>query len=295
MPEMGSEHKLYKPVPTLGGVIGFAAFVVLVVILGGGLSFSLAESSALMKAMLMIPFLIFALFGFYVVLAFFAISYRIEDDGLYIRWGLMNKRIPWDSIRSIERIKGMPKVWPVFGANWPGYSAGAFTISGLGVMSVFGTELEDNLVVLRTGIGVFGVTPAEVAVFLELVQKKTSLIAQQVDLDEIQEALLQPVPSEDNIYLALAGLNFICVIGYVAYLAAFFPSKVSEALAKGVAAPPRELVLLAVIAVAMFFINISSARKVYQNMTAGGYMMWGIGIFITIFFASLSIYVISFS
>lgn len=290
----GRESRTFKPVPTMGGLIGLVVFVVLASIFGWGLIYSLAEASAMFKYMLMLPFSIFVLVGLYVVLASFLISYQVGDKGVTVQWGFIKKYIPWTSIRAIERIKGIPKVWSVFGASWPGYTAGVFNISGLGVMAIFGSELEEHLVVIRSNHGVYGVTPADLNPFLELIQKRSQVLAQQVDLDEITEAVLQPVPSGDNIFLALAGLNFVCVLAYIMYMAAFFPRAVKEALVQGVAPPPRELVLLAVIAVAAFIINIGTSRKLYQNMPSGGYIIWLIGIFITLFFAGLSIYIISF-
>lgn len=289
------EPRNFKPVATWGGLIGLGAWLLLTAGLGWGLLFALAETSAVVKWMLLAPFIIFAFGGLLAVLFFFAQGYMVTSEGLIIRWGVYKKFIPWTAFKSVERVKGWPKIWPVFGINWPGYCAGAFNVSGLGVMTIFGTELEDRLVVLRTTMGIWGVTPAETEEFLEVLQRRSHLLAQQVDLDAIEEAVLQPVPSEDNIYLALAGLNFVCVLGFVAYIIAFFPGAVQEAALRGVAGPPRELILLAVIAVAMFVINLGSARKIYQNMPAGGYLLWGIGIFITLFFAFLSVYVISFA
>jgi len=289
------ENQVFRPVPTMGGVLGFVVFLMLVAGIGGGFTYALAEASATVRAMLMIPFFIFALLGFYIVLAFFTIKYSASSESLDLQWGIWKRRIAWSEIQAIERVKGLPKIWPVFGANWPGYCAGAFSISGLGVMTIFGTEIEDNLIVIRSEKGVFAITPAQISSFLEIVQKKTKLFIQNLDLDDMPEAVMQPVPSEDNIYLALAGLNFVSLLGFIAYLVAFFPGAVSAAKSQGIPGPPRELVLLAVISLVLFFVNIGSARKIYQNMAAGSYMLWGIGIFITLFFAALSMYIISFS
>jgi len=293
--ESRKEPRVFKPVSTFGGLIGIGAWLLLVAGLGWGLLFALAETSTVVRWMLLIPFFIFALGGLLVILFFFMQSYAVTGEGLVIRWGVYRKLIPWNAFKSIERVKGWPKTWPVFGISWTGYCAGAFNVTGLGVMTIFGTELEDRLIVLRTAMGIWGVTPAEPEEFLDMVQRRAHIVAQQVDLDAIEEAVLQPVPSEDNIYLALAGLNFVCVLGFIAYLIAFFPGAMQEAALRGAAGPPRELILLAVIAVAMFLINLGSARKIYQNMPAGGYLLWGIGIFITIFFAFLSVYVIGFT
>ena len=282
----------YKPVPTLGGILGFVVYIVLATSMAGGLSFALAESSVAVKIMLLIPFGIFALLGLYVILSFFNIKYLVTDTGLEITWGFFHKTIPWTSVLSIEKVVGLPKIWGVFAASWPGYNAGAFNITGLGVMTIIGTQVEDNLIVLRTDNGVYGVTPVHGQCFLDFIQRKSRMIAQVIDLDENKESLLQPVPSEDNIYLALAGLNLVCLLGFIAYLMAFFPGAVQAAMLQGVPGPPRELVLLAVIAAAVFLINLGTAPKLYQNMAAGGYLLWGIGIFINLFFLSLSVYVI---
>jgi len=282
----------YKPVPTLGGIFGFGIYVILATSLAGGLSFALVESGLLVKTMLLLPFGIFALVGLYVVLSFFNIKYIVSDTAIEITWGFFHKTIPWSSIKSIDKVVGLPKVWGVFAARWPGYHAGAFNITGLGVMTIIGTQVEDNLIIFRTENGVYGVTPVHGQCFLEIVQRKSHLIAQCIDLDENKESLLQSVPSEDNIYLALAGLNVVCLLGFIAYLLAFFPGAVQAALVQGVPGPPRELVLLAVIATAVFLINLGTAPKLYQNMAAGGYLMWGIGIFINLFFLTLSIYVL---
>ena len=272
--------------------MGFGIFIILTSALAWGLSYALAGSSALIKAMLFIPFGIFALIGLYVVLAFFNIKYVITDTALEITWGLFRKVIPWTSIKTIEKVEGMPKVWGVFGASWPGYYAGVFNITGMGVMSIFGTQLEDHLVVIRTEKGVFGITPVLGQCFLDIIQRKAHLVARITDLDENEESLLQPIPGEDNIYLALAGLNILCLLALVAYMVAFFPSAVLAAAALGTMPPPRELILLPVIALAVFLISLSSAPKMYQNAPAGGYIMWGLGIIISLSFLTLSVYIL---
>jgi hypothetical protein len=284
----------FKPIPTLGGIMGFGIYVIVTTGLVGGLTYALAESSNLIKAMLFIPFSLFALISLYVVLSFFKIKYVISDSALEISWGLTRKVIPWSSVKTIEKVIGMPKVWGVFGARWPGYHVGAFNITGLGVMTIIGTQLEDNLVVLRTEKGVFGITPVHGNCFMDVIQRKTNLIAQIINLDENKESLLQNVPSEDNVYLGLAGLNLICLLAFITYLAAFFPSAVQAAVAAGIPGPPRELVLLAVIAAAVFLINLGSASKLYQNAASAGYMMWGLGIFINLFFITISVFVLGF-
>ncbi len=282
----------YKPVPTLGGILGFVVYIVLATAMAGGLSFALAEASMAIKIMLLIPFGIFALLGLYVILSFFNIKYLVTDTALEITWGFFHKTIPWSSVQSIEKVVGLPKVWAVFAASWPGYSAGAFNITGLGVMTIIGTQVEDNLIVLRTSNGVYGVTPVHGQCFSEIIQRKSRMIAQVVDLDENEESLLQPVPSEDNVYLALAGLSLVCLLAFIAYLVAFFPGAMQAAMLQGLPGPPRELVLLGVIAAAVFLINLATAPKLYLNMAAGGYLLWGIGIFINLFFLSLSVYVV---
>jgi hypothetical protein len=284
----------YKPIPTLGGILGFGIYVILTTLLAGGLTYALADAGMLVKIMLLLPFSIFALVGLYVVLSFFSIKYIVTDTALEITWGLYRKTVPWSSVKSIEKIIGLPKVWGVFAARWPGYNAGAFNITGLGVMTIIGTQVEDNLIIFRTESGVFGVTPVHGQYFLDVIQRKSHQIVQTIDLDENKESLLQAVPSEDNIYLALAGLNLISLLAFIAYLLAFFPGAVQVALIQGIPGPPRELILLAVIATAVLLVNIGTAPKLYQNMAAGGYLMWGIGIFINIFFLSLSIYVVGF-
>lgn len=284
----------YKPIPTLGGIIGFCLFVIFTTIIGGGLSYALAESSTAIKVMLMVPFALFALIAFYIVLSFFNIKYIVSDSALKITWGIYRKIIPWSSVQAIERIEGLPKIWGVFGIKLPGYHVGAFNITGLGVMTLFGTKVEDNLIIFRTEDGVYGITPVHKDCFLETIQRKCHLVAQLIDLDDDKDSLLQTVPSEDNIYLALAGLNLICLLAFLAYIVAFYPGAVQAAVAQGATPPPREIILLGVIAVAAFLLNIGSTQKIYQNMAAGSYLMWGIGIFINIFFLTLSVYVIGF-
>lgn len=239
-----------------------------------------------MWTLLLIPLVLFIFVGLVVIMGFYTISYQITPEHLVIKWNFFTKKIKWTAIRDIQQIKGAPKAWAVFGANWPGYCVGAFAISGLGVMTLFATRLESKLVLFRTSEGIYGITPENVDDFLLAVQDKAKQHVFAVNLDDIREAVEQKLPFEDLIYLAMLGLNLISLIGFIGYLAIFFP--------RGAADPPRDLVLLAIIALAAFLINLGSSRKIYQNMPAGSYLLWLTGLFLTLMFFFISVYTIGF-
>jgi hypothetical protein len=65
------------------------------------------------------------------------------------------------------------------------------------------------------------------------------------------------------------------LLAYSLYLALVFPGS----------GAPRFIVLLLVLALALFFFNIGNAERLYQFSTTGGYVLLSIGILVTgIFF-----------
>lgn len=284
-PQVNLRMELFRPTASRGGLIGLLTFLVIAFSLTKALFYALAGASQLMWIVFLIPLVLFIIFGLVIVLGFYTIRYQVTPQCLAIKWMFYTKRIPWTAIKEIQRVTGAPKIWPIFGANWSGYCVGAFSISGLGVLTLCGTRFDTNLVVLKTSDGIFGITPQEIDRFLATVGDKAKQYVYEINLDDIKEAVEQKLPFEDLIYLALLGLNLVSLLGYLGYLVIFFPWRSTN--------PPRDLVLLAVIAVVAFLINLGSSRKIYQNMPAGSYLLWATGLFLTWMFFFISIYTIN--
>ncbi|HOQ10579.1 MAG TPA: hypothetical protein PLG09_10695, partial [Syntrophomonadaceae bacterium] len=84
-------------------------------------------------------------------------------------------------------------------------------------------------------------------------------------------------------YRLLFILNIVFLLAFAVYLAVFFP---------GSGAPPI-VVLLLVLAIALFFFNISNAGRLYQFSEMGGYILLIIGLAVTGIFIILSLSEIS--
>ena len=247
-----------------------------------GIDYSLGPEDEALKIALILPAYFFAGIFVFLLLGSYTIQYRIENDVLLIKWGIRTIRIPLETVNEIIKVTGKSNMFSILGVSWPGYMVGLYQVKGLGPVRMYATQPQQGFVYLKTSRGFFGLTPVNdnlINKIAECTEKEITV----VDMDSMPEEIKGKSMQEDGFYRLLFALNIVLLLVFAAYLAIFFPNS---------GAPPF-VVLLLVLAVALFFFNISNAGRLFQFSEMGGYILLLIGIAVTGIFLILALSEIS--
>ncbi len=247
-----------------------------------GINFSLQEPQFhTLRLMMLIPaYLLLAIFG-YLFLSSLNMGYRIEDDGLHIRWGIRSIVIPWNEIEALVNVKGRSNLYSIFGASWPGYMIGLYMARGIGSVRMYATYPWQGFIYVKSSKGFFGLTPVseDYQKMLDIIASKSGKDIEVVDMDKLDPEIKGEDMYADSFYRIIYRLNLAFLIIFALYLAIFFP---------GSGAPPFTVLLL-VLAVALFFFNMGNAGRLFQFSGTGAHILLIIGIAVTGIFMILAL------
>lgn len=273
---------IFKPMrsygPWIGSLLGAAIFGFVF----WGIHYSLGTGDQALKVALLAPAYLFA--GVFVILLIgsFSLVYRIEGDSIIIRSGLRNITVPLTDVNDIINVTGSSNMFSILGASWPGYMVGLYSVKGLGPVRMYATRPDQGFVYLKTNCGFFGLTPMDNS-FIETIAQRTEKEIQTIDMDQMSEEVKGKSMQKDNFYRLLYAINVTFLIIFSTYLAISFPGS----------GAPKFIILLLVLAVALFFFNIGNAGRLYQFSNQGGYVLLVIGIAVTGTFLILALSEIS--
>ncbi len=251
---------VYKPKKSNGGLLGLLVGVVVFGFAIWGINFSLGGASdRALKWMLLAPTYIFLIGYVYLLLGAFIMSYKVDDNAVTLVWGLHRKRIPLAAIDEIIDVKGRANLFPFLATAWKGYMFGLFSGRGLGSLKMYATVPEDGFVVLKTKQGLFGVTPADSAGFIKDVAGKAGKGPQTLDMDQMDPEVYGKAIHKDEHFSLFMRLNQIFLVILAILIAVFFPNS---------GAPPM-IVLLLVLALALYAFNAGNAKRLYQFSPSG--------------------------
>ena len=262
----------------LGLIFGLLTFAFCI----WGVNYALADGDRILKLLIEIPIYLFL--GIFVLLLIGAFNtyYIIDDTGIKIKWGFHTVNIAWESVQGVVDVQGASNLFSIFGVSWPGYIVGLYSAKGLGTVKMYGTNTAEGFVYLKTDKGYFGLTPED-ANLHQLIAEKSGTEAEKTDMNKIPEEVKGKSLMEDSFYKLLFILNIIFILAFALYLAIFFPGS----------GAPRFIILLLVLAVGLFFFNISNAARLFQFSDSGGYILLTLGIAVTGTFFILSLSEIS--
>ncbi len=274
---------VFKPQKSYGPWIGLLAGIIIFGFVFWGINYSLGPEDQILKILLLLPAVVFAFVGAYLVFGAFNTRYVIEDERLHLHWGIFHKTVAWSEFSEVIQIKGEATLFPFLSASWPGYIAGLYTMQGFGPVRIFGSKWEDGFVYMKTSRGFFGVTPGDDR-FIQTIAEKTGLEIQEINMDEVPKHVKGTSLKNDNVFSMYYKMNVIALGMLALYIAIFYP---------GSSAPPF-IILLLVIALALFFFTVSNAGRLVQFSAIGGYatLLMGVavtGAFLIMSFATISL------
>lgn len=273
---------IYKARKSWGAWFGLIFGVVVYGFAIWGIGYSLDESDKTLKILLYIPTYLLLVVQVYLILGAFNLKYQVNDDHFILIWGFAKKHIAWEEFNEVIEIKGHGNFFPFLAITWPGYIVGLFQLKGVGPVRMYGTHAKDGFLYLKTQRGFLGITPENESL-AEVIAEKTGQDIKVIDMDAMPVEEKGEDMHEDRYFRLYYKLNVFLLAGYVLYVAIFYPG--SDA--------PNFIILLLVLAIALFLFNIGNAKRLYQFSTQGGYMTLLLGIAVTGIFLILSISQIS--
>ncbi len=217
----------WYPDKRLGLLVGLGLIAVLVAvevlllraILGAAIDFGLYLRALLFVAML--PPLGLLAYGYY---GLANLAYRVERNGVLIRWGAIADLVPRDEIIEIVPFASLTKQ-PAGGVGWPGYRIGDGHLDGLGPVRLYTTLPPAQSMAIRTRKRTYVVSPANVEGFLTdyRVRRKLGPIAHWAEERRLPWFLALTI-WRDRLAGALVLPGLVLNLGLFGYLAARYPS-----------------------------------------------------------------------
>lgn len=268
----------FKPKKTKGVWSGLLLSILFFGFFLWGINFSLGPEDKVLAIMLYIPVYLFI--GIFIIILWgaFTLKYICDENELIINWGFFKIKIPWDQFNTIEKIEGKVNYYSILGVSWPGLITGLYSANGLGYTKMYGTDQSGGFLLLKTKLGLYGLTP-ESDELASLIAAKTNLPIGMVNMDELSPEKKGIDMQADSFYRLLLKLNIVFLALYALYLLIFFPGS----------GAPNFIVLLLILAVALFLFTLGNASRLYQFSTTGGYIMLMVGIAVTGIFFILSL------
>lgn len=221
----------------------------------------------------------------YRVYALLRASYRLERDGLRLRWGLRAEDIPLPEIEWVRKASDLASDLPLPALAWPGALRGTVRVRDLGAVEYMASTRR-TLILVATAQKVYALSPEDPNRFLQSFRRSLELGS----LDPISPASVLPVTYLNQIWrdrlarwillgaflltiLLFAGAGLV-ITGQVTIPLGFYPN--GQPLPPG---PAEQLLLLPILGAFVFLIDLAAGlffyrRQLYRLLA---YLVWGAG------------------
>lgn len=238
-----------------------------------GIDFALGPGDKTLRLLLYIPACLFLFIYVVLWLSLLNLGYRADEKSLTIIWGIRKIVIPWEAMENVVQVKGRSNLYSLLGVSWPGYMIGLYNAKGLGPVRMYGTNPWEGFLYIKSKLGFFGLTPSaeQMQPLLDYIAAHGQKEIESVDMDAMPREIRGQNMLEDGFYRTLFILNIVFLAGFAIYLAICFPGS----------GAPNFTILLLVLAIALFFFDISNAGRLYQFSDTGGYVLLLISVAVT--------------
>jgi hypothetical protein len=231
--------------------------------------------------LLSVPVLVFLV---YQTMTCLTLRYRLDRNGLFIRWVGAQQSVP---IRDIQRIASGSQLGGTIvrrhGIRWPGHERGEGLVPSIGRTHFLATQsLKDQLVIVTPGLA-FGISPHDPEGFLQAFEARRELGPNRLLERHSRHSrwFIWPLWTDRTAW-ALLGIAVIINLALFGYLSARFPSLDlqvplhfdNQGLADRIGTK-IELFTLPVIGLIILGTNLILGLALYKRERAGSYLLWG--------------------
>jgi hypothetical protein len=214
-------------------------------------------------------------------------DYRLERDGLRLRWGFRSEDIPLPEIEWIRPASELAIALPLPWLHWPGSILGTRQVEGLGPIEFMASEL-DTLLLVATPQRIFAISPAEPNAFLSAFQNLNELGSlAPLSAQSVYPTLVIGSLWDDRLARGLLSTSLALAAGLLAWVSIIIPSHPVVSLGflptggLDVPGPGVRLLLLPVINGIDLFIDMVLGFYFYRRPTRKllAYVLWFSAIF----------------
>ncbi len=277
---------------SIGGLIGLLVIGVIIGVDSLLLNFLIGESireqqigfATFLMALVVLLTIPVLLVATYHTLGLVTLRYRLDRNGVFVRWFGSEQIIP---IRDIQRIVSGGELGGVVvrrrGLRWPGYERGTGQVPGIGRTRFLASQPLAGQLLLVTPGSAFGISPRDPDGFVKAFEARKDLGPNRLLERELHHAgwLTWPLWTDSTAW-TLLGAAAVINLGLFGYLAASFPgldfqlplhfNRLGQADRIGT---KMELFALPIIGLIILAANISLGLILYRRERAGSYLLWG--------------------
>jgi hypothetical protein len=220
----------------------------------------------------------------YQTLSCLTLRYRIDRNGLAIRWFGSEQIIPIRDIQQIIPGRGLgDSVVRRRGLRWPGHERGTGSVPGIGrTLFLASQPLEEQLMLITPGRA-YAISPSDPGGFIEAFESRVAMGPNRLLPAETRSARWITWPFwTDQTGWVLLGAALVINLGLFAYLAASFPGLDSQLplhfdrLGRADRIGTKmELFALPIIGALILATNLILGALLYRRERAGSYLLWG--------------------
>ena len=277
---------------SIGGLIGFLVIGVIVgldalllhLLLGESIREQQISFFTFLMAMLVVLSVPVLLLAVYHTVSLLTLRYRLDRNGVYVRWFGSRQVIP---IRDIQRIIDGSELGGVVvrrrGLHWPGHERGVGMVPGIGRTQFLASQPLTGQLLLVTPGSAFGISPQDPEGFLKAFEARRELGPNRLLEQEVHHARwLTWSLWKDSTAWMLVGAAVVINLGLFGYLAALFPGLDFQLPLhfNSLGQPDRigtkmELFALPIIGLIILGTNLALGVLLYRRERAGSYLLWG--------------------
>lgn len=196
--------------------------------------------------------------------------YRLERDGIYLRWGLRYEVIPMDNVSWVRPASDLGSSLPLPWLRWPGAVLGLCRLSDGQPVEYLAAETR-HLLIIATPKGFFAISPQDPAAFLETYHSLTELgslspLSPRSEYPSFLVARLWRTPSAR--YLLLGGLVVNLALFTWVNLAIPRRSQVILSFVRGESVPAVRLLLLPILSGFFYLLDLFLGSFLYRRAEA---------------------------
>lgn len=241
-----------------------------------------------------LPFIIYRLY------ALLRATYRLERDGLLLRWGMRAEDVPLTEIEWVRRPADLAGGVVLPRIRWPGAILGTVTSGDLGPIEYLASS-EETLVLVATTRRVYALSPEDPDAFIRAFQRTFEMgsLMPLSSVSVLPAAYLTRVWADVTARaLLLSGfvINLLLFIG----VSLAIPRRVMVSLGfqpTGVPLPPvssEQMLLLPILAAFLYLIDLATGLFFYRRDETEflAYLVWGSGVLSTLLFLIASFWIL---
>ncbi len=167
----------FRPPLRMGALFQFGAITVLAIMAGWGLWRASQAEIGLSFVLYLLPTLLAVVIGPLLVYRYLALrgaSYRLERDGISLRWGLRAEDIPIDTVSWVRTASELGRSLPLPWLRWPGAMLGVRRLPNGTTIEYMAADLQ-RLVLVATTQCVYALSPEDPSAFLAAYQRLTEM------------------------------------------------------------------------------------------------------------------------